>query len=206
MSAAGVPAYAAGLSRNAPSLGADFEERLTLRDGSPVLLRSIRPDDKHELVAAFERLSPLSRYRRFLGPKGRLTESELRYLTEIDWIDHAAIVGEGAAGEGLGVARFIRSPGADWAEAAITVADAHQGKGLGRLLLERLVLAASERGIRRFRFDILGSNAPMLAMVQELAPSASSAQDGTVVHVEVPLPAPGERDADVFRLLALGKT
>lgn len=178
---------------------------MVLRDGTAVLLRSIRPSDKHELVAGFERLSPLSRYRRFLGPKSRLTESELHYLTEVDWEGHAALVAEAPDGAGLGVARFIRSNGEDWAEAAITVGDAHQGKGIGRVLLERLVVAAVERGIRRFRFDVLGSNAPMLSLIRELAPSATFTAEDSVVRVDVTLPERGERDADVFRLLALGK-
>jgi len=51
---------------------AEYEERVFLRDGTTVLIRSIRLEDKHELGSGFERLSPLSRYRRFLGPKSRL--------------------------------------------------------------------------------------------------------------------------------------
>lgn len=188
------------------AIGRDYTERLTLRDGSRVVLRPIRPEDKQAMVAAFERLSPLSRYRRFLGAKARLTAAELRYLTEIDLVDHVAIVGEGEQGQGLGVARLIRQPGADWGEAAITVADDEQGKGLGRALLERLVLAARERGVTRFRFDVLGSNTPMLTLIRELTPSAVQTAEGPVVHVEVPLPAPGERDAELFRLLALSRT
>lgn len=188
-----------------PAFDREYEERVVLRDAATVLIRSIRPEDKHELGSGFERLSPLSRYRRFLGPKSRLSEAELRYLTEVDWSDHAALVAEGDGGEGLGVARFIRTHDADWAEAAITVADAHQGRGIGRVLLERLVLAAVERGIRRFRFDVLGSNRPMLEMIRELAPSASFQNDSTVVCVDVPLPERGERNGEVFRLLALGK-
>jgi GNAT superfamily N-acetyltransferase len=170
----------------------DYEEHAELRDGTPVLLRLLRPTDKELLRAGFELLSPESRYARFFAPKTSLSEDELRYLTEVDHEDHVAI---GAASErdgeqtGLGVARFIRlADRPETAEAAIAVADGAQRKGLGRLLLLRLVAAARERGIERFRFEVLASNTGMAALIAEIAPERTIETAAGALSIEVALP------------------
>ena len=138
---------------------ADYLEHATLRDGTEVALRLVRPDDKALLREGFARMSDESRYRRFFTPKYELSADELRYLTEIDQVTHVAIGATSADGaRGLGVARFIVLAGeAGAAEAAVAVTDDLQGRGLGSLLLQRLVAAAHERGVERFVFEMLGS-------------------------------------------------
>jgi len=175
----------------------DYVERAELRDGSPVTLRLVRGDDKELLRREFERWSPDSRYARFHAPKQRLTDDELTYLTETDQENHFAIgaVSETADGEplGLGIARFIRL--ADQlgepvtAEAAISVADHAQGKGLGRLLFLRLVAAAKERGIERFRCFVLGSNSSMQDLITAIAPDHTTELDAGVMSIDFALPA-----------------
>ena len=72
-------------------------------------VRQIRGGDKELLLRGFERLSPESRYRRFLTPTARLGGAMLRYLTEIDHHDHEALIRiDEATGEALGVARYVR--------------------------------------------------------------------------------------------------
>ncbi|HEY6035749.1 MAG TPA: GNAT family N-acetyltransferase, partial [Kofleriaceae bacterium] len=146
----------------------DYVERAMLRDGTIVLLRLVGPEDKTLLRREFERWSPESRYARFLAPKQQLTDDELDYLCNLDQENHFAIGAIAEAGEGdgdpvgLGIARFIRLPTQPLepvtAEAAIAVADEAQGKGLGRLLFACLAAAAAERGIERFRCEVLCSN------------------------------------------------
>jgi len=179
-------------ARDGLHFGPDWLERATLDDGSEVLLRPIRPDDKTLLLQGFQRLSPGSRYLRFLGSKSTLSEAELRYLTEVDGRDHFAIVAIGrderGEPEGLGVARFVRlRDRPDAAEAAITVVDRAQGRGLGRLLFLRLAAAAWERGVRRFQGEVLESNTRMRALLNELAPEAHPAGEG-VLSFDAPLP------------------
>ena len=80
-------------------------------DPSPIVIRPIRADDKEILVGGLHRLSPESRYRRFFAPKAKLSATQLRYLTEVDHHTHEALVAiDPRTGEGVGVARFIRSP------------------------------------------------------------------------------------------------
>lgn len=172
--------------------GPDFAEKHTLADGTTVLLRHIRPSDAAELRRAFERLSPESRYRRFFGGVLHLTDDALRYLTDIDGTDHVAIVATGESNDlkdepGLGVARFVRIPDEPTiAEAAVTVVDDFQCRGLGRLLAMALAQAALDRGIHNFRAEVLDTNEPMVAIMREAGAVARSHRDGVIIY-DVPL-------------------
>jgi hypothetical protein len=73
-----------------------------LRDRSRVRVRQGRPADRDLLLRGFERLSPESRYRRFLVPMPELTEGMVRYLSDVDHHDHEAIIAlDEDTGEGL---------------------------------------------------------------------------------------------------------
>ncbi len=182
------------------SIDEKFRATYTLTDGTRVQLRLLRPDDRERVRAGFERLSPASRFLRFLSPTPRLTERMLTYLTETDGWNHVAVGAirvepDGRAGEGLGVARFIRLPDAeDTAEAAVAVVDEAQGRGLGSLLLATLVVAARERGIRKFRCHVAAGNAPVQALLEgmgELAERVRTAEaDGAALVYDLTLPAP----------------
>src|SRR5512135_2417854 len=123
-----------------------------LTSGTDVVIRSIRADDGPSLQAAYTRLSPLSKYRRFLAPKPRLTEAETRYLVRTDGYDHVALVATLPDHPNwiVAVARYVRLPeDPQLAEVAIVVGDEMQNDGLGTTMLSRLALAAAERGITR---------------------------------------------------------
>jgi len=141
-----------------------------LRDGTPVQLRAIRPDDKERLRIGFERLSPRSVYRRFFHPIAALTSDELRTLTELDFRDHVGLVlsVEGETGERLiAVARFVRDPSCnERAEFAITVADDYQNRGAATLLFEELVRIARGGQLREFVADVLEDNRDMLKLIR----------------------------------------
>lgn len=175
---------------------ADYVERADLRDGSHVVLRLIAPEDKDTLRRGFEKLSPESRYARFLVPKARLSDEELRYLCEVDQQNHFALGAIREEGDGhgepvgLGIARFIRLHDVEppTAEAAIAVADEVHGQGLGRLLLLRLAAAAEERGIEKFRCEVLCSNASMKGLIEALAPERTIEVGGGVMSIDFPVP------------------
>jgi GNAT superfamily N-acetyltransferase len=165
-----------------------------LRDGTPIRLRLLAPEDKALLRAGFEKLSPQSRYARFLAPKTTLTDDELRYLCEIDQEDHFALGavredGDGHGGPiGVGIARFIRLADGVTAEAAVAVADEYQGQGIGRLLFMRLCAAAAERGIERFQCEVLGSNTGMATLLAHIAPERTIEVGSGVMSIVLPLP------------------
>jgi GNAT superfamily N-acetyltransferase len=173
-----------------------WEETVRLSDGQRVLLRTLRPSDKQLFLDAFERLSPDSRYARFMAPKAKLSEEELRYLTEVDGVNHFAIGALRrhlvAKDEGVGSARFVRLPDRpDTAEPAVTVVDDYQKKGLGTILLQRLIEAAWERDIRWFCSELLAENNASRRMIESLSPDVKfrPAGNGAVV-CELPLPEP----------------
>jgi RimJ/RimL family protein N-acetyltransferase len=173
----------------------DYVERCELRDGTRVLLRLLTPEDRHALRAGFEALSPESRYARFLAPKNTLTDAELDYLCNIDQENHFALGavvedGDGKGGViGAGIARFIRIHDEHaTAEAAIAVADAMQGRGLGKLLFMRLCAAAEERGIERFACEVLGSNNSMAGLIERISPDREIVVSQGVMKIDMPLP------------------
>ena len=84
--------------------------RVRLRDDSEVVVRPIEPGDKGALVSMFERLSEQSRYQRFMTAVGELSESQLRYLTEVDHHDHEALIAFDADGGDARRRRALRPP------------------------------------------------------------------------------------------------
>ncbi len=174
------------------AVGRDYREVTRLMDGTPVTLRAVSPGDRALLLEGFDRLSPDSRYRRFFVVKSRLEESEVRYLTELDYERHVAIGALLGAPPGplrpAGVGRFVRIEGApDTAEVAVTVLDEVQGRGLGHLLLRRLEVAARERGVRRFRFEVQADNAPMLTLVHHCYERVAVRHQDNVVILDATL-------------------
>ena len=161
-----------------------------LSDGSLLEIRPLRAEDKAGLAAGFERLSALSRYRRFLSPTPHLSARQLAYLTEVDHHDHEALVAvEPASREGLGVARYVRSrEDPQEAEFAVAVADDWQRRGLGTLLLRHLAARAREEGITQITGLVLGSNEPVRHMLETLGDvRRRNAGDGTVeVWLQIP--------------------
>ncbi|WNG32945.1 GNAT family N-acetyltransferase [Archangium violaceum] len=183
-----------------------WRERLTLTDGTEVELRLLQPQDAELLRRGFERLSMRSRIGRFHVAKPRLSDHEVQYLTQVDGEQHLALgaVRWGPQGEeeGLGIARFIRlAQDAELAEAAITVVDPAQGKGLGRVLLERLVEAARERGVERFEFRILPGNVAMLRLLEEHTSDNPPEVDEDSLCITVPLAATPRRKWNLLLLL-----
>ncbi len=148
-----------------PWRGAD----VTLRDGSPVRVRPVQAADGALLRAGFERLSPQSRYRRFMTPMPRLDDALVRYLTVVDHHDHEAPIALSGEGNGIGVARFFRSTDhPNVADAAVTVVDDWQARGLGTALLALLNGRARDEGITCFTALMLADNRAMRELLEAL--------------------------------------
>jgi len=175
----------------------DEEERVRLRDGSTVVVRPVRPEDRDLFVAGFERMSGESRYRRFMSHKKKLSEQELDFFTRLDHDLHEAIGAlDGETGEGAGVARMHRLPDdPSIAEAAVTVVDDWQGRGLGGVLLERLTARARAIGVRHFEATLFTTNKAMLRLFEKLGCMRSHREDLEVLAIDVELPLDKEDDA-----------
>ena len=139
-----------------------------LPTGQQVLIRPIRPDDKWQLQEGLKRLSLETVHRRFLAAKPRFSSAELRYLTEVDGVNHIALVAILVeTGRLIASARAVRDPDdPECAEWAIVVADPLQRLGLGTRLMQALVDAAREQGIHRFSALIAGENRAVAKLLE----------------------------------------
>jgi GNAT superfamily N-acetyltransferase len=162
---------------------------MTLADGARLRVRPIDPADHGPLADAFERLSALSRHRRFLGPKRRLTTRELEYLTNIDHVTHEALVViDEATGHIVGVGRYATGTGSGTvADMALAVADAWQRRGIGHALAVRLVERARANGITRLTGTTLADNLRARSLLDRLGFSLLGAGGGVVeLALDVP--------------------
>ena len=180
-----------------------------LRDGTPVLIRPVRPEDKDLFRRGFMQLSELSRLQRFMSPVSQLSEEQLRYFTEMDFVNHVAwgAVRADHPDQGMGVARWVRvADEPTVAEVAVTVLDEYQGKGLGTLLLGILAFSAREAGVSTFRAQVMIENAQIREMLEEIGAATRFESPGVLV-VDMPLEVkdlPDTTAARVLRAIASG--
>jgi protein lysine acetyltransferase len=156
---------------------------IQLHDGVEVEIRPIRPDDKALLADGMVRLSERSARQRFLVLKTKLSSEELRYLTEIDFRDHVAVVAVLADRPDVlvGVGRWVRVVGdPEVAEIAFVVSDELQGRGVGTAIAERLADLARERGVRRFVATMLPDNPAAHRLFARVAAEREVTADGGV--------------------------
>jgi RimJ/RimL family protein N-acetyltransferase len=163
-------------------------------------VRPLRKADAPLLADCFARLSIASRRLRFFAAKQVLSDAELHFFSDADQRDHVALAAVALDEQGrettiVGAARCFRlAADGDTAEMSIAVADTAQGIGLGSALMARLIEAAQERGIRRFRFEVLQGNRGMRALAARFGSTALSVGDG-VVDYEMLLPDASPADA-----------
>ena len=157
-----------------------------LGDGTEVEIRPIQPEDRDELRREFARTSVRTRFLRFFSVTPELSDETLDYLTKVDQKKHVALVATIVSPDlkserGIGVARFI-ALGNGAAEAAITVADDMQRKGLGTILAHELGAAAKHRGLTSLRAEVLSDNEQMRAIVGHAGGTAVETNDATVTY------------------------
>jgi len=149
----------------------DWVEEIALQNDLQVTIRPIRPDDAARLQEGFKRLSPQSRYLRFLETSNELSDKQAWEFSNLDYDSRMALVAETTTIEGvvlIGVARYARlgPEHPDWAECAIVVADEIQKRGLGSLLMNRLGQYAARHGVKVFVGTIHLTNTTMLRFIK----------------------------------------
>ncbi|MBI2156649.1 MAG: GNAT family N-acetyltransferase [Candidatus Rokubacteria bacterium] len=151
-----------------PRYPRELERDLTLRDGTRLRLRPIRPDDAPRLQELYGRLSRHTAYQRFFSIMKRLPPDWARMLADVDFRRRLALVAEhdvDGVAELVGVGRYEPTDAPDTAEVAFVVQDGWQDRGLGTVLFQEILAAAAARGVRRFRAWVLADNRRMLDLI-----------------------------------------
>jgi acetyltransferase len=166
-----------------------YESDWLLADGTPVLLRPIRPEDEPQVKELLDNCSEQTLYFRYFKVIKSWPHQALIRFTQNDYDRE---IGLGAFGEPpgpevlLGVGRLVMTPEREAAEFALIVADPWQGRGLGQKLLERVMEIARENGVQLLHGDVLAENQPMLELMKKLGFTIHRASEG-VRRVELKL-------------------
>jgi len=155
--------------------------RLThLPDGTSIRIRPIRPEDADLLQTFVRDMSSESKYFRFMQAIDELTPEMLVRFTQLDYSREMAVIAvteDGADSIQLGVARYTVNPDGNSCEFATAVSDRHRGKGIGSQLMETLMEAARNHGVRVIEGEVLSDNHRMLSLMQQLGFSISGTPD-----------------------------
>jgi len=168
----------------------DLTESFEPVTGTSVTLRPLRPHDRDIELAFVTGLSPETRSNRLLGGAINITREYIERLVSVDYSRDMALAATtmlGGAETLIGVARYVGDKKKDSAEFAIVVADAWQGRGIGKRLLAKLIDAARRRGLKRLYGDILGTNRPMLQFVRKLGFKLERHEDPTLTRASLKL-------------------
>uniref|UniRef100_A0A061QXS9 N-acetyltransferase domain-containing protein n=1 Tax=Tetraselmis sp. GSL018 TaxID=582737 RepID=A0A061QXS9_9CHLO len=183
-------------------------------DCMPITLRPLCSADREALQAGVAELSVRSQIMRFMSPISELKDSELDYLTELDYDRHFAwAIGTGT--HGIAVGRYVCHPGdAARADVAITVVDTTQGLGLSSLLLWALAHVAHKRGVAIFTSSHHPDNLPMTRMYHRMRAAGvgvrfcgdAPANQLQTVEIELPIGLPDIAstllsEADLFKFM-----
>lgn len=166
----------------------------TLRDGTLVVVRPIRPEDRQIEMEFIQKLSDESKYFRFMSALRELNEVMLNRFTRIDYDKEMALIAvvcENGQETEIGVARYVMNADGTSCEFAVAIADAWQHRGLGSLLILNLVEVARARGLQTMEGIVMAGNHRMLGLMHALGFSIRSEPgDASVKHVSKQLGAP----------------
>jgi acetyltransferase len=159
--------------------------------GQPVTLRALRRDDIDIEAAFLTGLSPESRHNRLVGGMIQITREYLERLTTVDFSRDMALAAVLMLQDRevlIGVARYVLDADGRSCEFAIVIADAWQGRGIGRRMMVKLIAVARGRGLARIFGDVLATNRPMLEFCRKLGFTLGrNPDDATVTRVTLEL-------------------
>jgi RimJ/RimL family protein N-acetyltransferase len=168
---------------------ADYSAVERLRDGRPIEIRALHPDDRAEMLAAIGRTSTQSLQRRFFVPKKGFSEQEMAFFLNIDFDNHVALVAQidedGHPAIAGGGRYIVVRPGK--AEIAFMVVDAYQGQGIGTVLMRHLAALARDAGLKELVAEVLPENTAMLKVFKKFGFRPGSKREPQVVHLALQL-------------------
>jgi acetyltransferase len=166
-----------------------YMSRWTMKDGTEVTIRPIRPEDEPAMVGFHKTLSERTVYLRYFHMMNLEQRTQHDRLTRICFIDYdreMALVAE-HEGEILGVGRMMKIHGTNEAEVAAVVSDQWQGRGLGKELLSRLLIVGADEKLEKLTADILPDNREIQRIFTKLGFSLKHDLEDEVVRAEFAL-------------------
>jgi len=164
----------------------ELEHYDTLKDGTEIFFRPIKPTDEPALAGMLYSLSEESVRTRYLARTVAFPHKDIQQLTNIDYKKDLAIVGvvPGVSGEEIvAIAQYFLDPKTQAAEVAFLVQDEWQQKGMGTFLLDYVTKIARQRGVKRFYAKVLPNNKPMLAIFHNSGFKVNTEFDGDVYSI-----------------------
>lgn len=158
----------------------------TLRDGTPITVRSIGTQDAKSVLEAFGKLDSDSVYKRFFTFKKTLSDSEVRQLTEVDPNRVAALVATQGS-ELIGGARYIIDAQRNSAELAFVTGADHCRLGIASMLLRHLIVLARRQRLEALEAEVLAENGAMLTVFRRSGLPMQTQIAGNTVHVTLKL-------------------
>jgi GNAT superfamily N-acetyltransferase len=168
---------------------ADYLAVESLRNGRRVEIRALRPEDRSDFLAAVDRTSGKSLYRRFFAVREGFAEQEIDFFLNVDFVTHVALIAvaeEAGRRAIVGAGRYIVVQ-PERAEVAFAVVDACQGQGLGAALLRHLAAIARAAGLKELVADVLRDNIAMLRVFEKSGLDIATKPGRGVVHVTLDL-------------------
>lgn len=165
----------------------------TLRNGTPITIRAIRPEDKARLVSAFKNLDRESVYTRFFQYVTELTDQALQRATEIDFDREVALVVTVNPGDEeiiIGSGRYVVFAETDVgrsAEVAFVVEEDYQGLGVASRIFRHLIQIGRQNNVSRFTADVLSGNQAMIRVFVGSGLPMKQQREGTVTQVTLQL-------------------
>src|SRR5215470_685843 len=159
-----------------------------LHDGRRIEIRSLKPQDREEFVAAVKRTSGQSIRRRFFAAKRSFTEQEVAFFLNVDFVNHVALIAVLQEGQRpvVGGGRYVVVQPSK-AEVAFMVVDGYQRQGIGAALMRHLIAIAREAGIKELVADVLPENTAMLKIFEKTGLHLITGRGAQVVHVTLQL-------------------
>jgi len=164
----------------------ELERYATLRDGTEIFFRPIKPNDEPALSEMLYSLSEKSVKTRYMTGTVAFPHRQIQLFTNIDYKKDFAIVGvvPSASGEEIvAIAQYFLDPQTHSAEVAFIVQDEWQQKGMGTFLLDYITQIARQRGVKRFYAKVLPNNKAMLAIFHNSGYKVNTEFDGEIYSI-----------------------
>ena len=174
----------------------EYEEKIELRDGDTILMRPILPEDEPGHADFINNVSKEDLYKRFFSDVGEFNHEALANLTQIDYdreMAFVAVANYDSEPKIIGVSRALINPENTDAEFAILIRSDLKGKGLGKILMNKIIAYCRHKGTKQISGMTMPTNRGMLMLAQKLGFKLDVQFEDGVADMVLPLNEPVDR-------------